>query len=43
MTRVTVKETEQYALIMYNVPGEKAYATSDLFEPHPAKEGLWRM
>ena len=43
MRRVAAKETEHYLLAAHNVPGEKAYATSDLFEPHPTKAGLWRM
>lgn len=28
---------------MENMPHIKGYATSDTFEPHPTKEGLWRM
>ena len=28
---------------MENLPDVKGYATSDLFIPHPTKEGLWRM
>ncbi|EKM51563.1 uncharacterized protein PHACADRAFT_212203 [Phanerochaete carnosa HHB-10118-sp] len=34
---------DDYPIAAYNIPGEKAYATSDLFERHPSKEGLWRM
>jgi hypothetical protein len=37
------KEKDDYELPFYNVAGEKAYATGDLFEPHPTKNGLWRM
>ena len=40
---LVVKETDDYDLSMYNVPGEKAFATSDLFEPHPTKPDLWKM
>ncbi|GJE88440.1 acetyl-CoA synthetase-like protein [Phanerochaete sordida] len=36
-------DNEEYPLAVYNVHGEKAYATSDLFEPHPTKEGLWKI
>ncbi|GJE99727.1 acetyl-CoA synthetase-like protein [Phanerochaete sordida] len=36
-------ETDDYDLAVHNVPGERAYATSDLFEPHPTKPGLWRI
>jgi hypothetical protein len=38
-----LKETDDYHLAVHNVPGEKAYATSDLFEPHPTRPGLWKM
>ncbi|GJE92597.1 acetyl-CoA synthetase-like protein [Phanerochaete sordida] len=40
---LVVCENEGYLIPVYNVPGEKAYATADLFEPHPTKEGLWRI
>ena len=26
-----------------NLPDVEGYATSDLFEPHPTKDGLWKM
>ena len=35
--------TDSYDVALYNVPGEKAYAKSDLFEPHPTKPSLWKM
>lgn len=38
-----MQETDEYRLAVHNVPGEKAYATADLFEPHPTKAGLWKM
>ncbi|EKM60508.1 uncharacterized protein PHACADRAFT_246502 [Phanerochaete carnosa HHB-10118-sp] len=38
-----VYETDNYDLAVYNVPGERAYATSDLFEPHPTKPDLWKI
>ncbi|EKM50943.1 uncharacterized protein PHACADRAFT_262848 [Phanerochaete carnosa HHB-10118-sp] len=38
-----ILENSGYELAIHNVPGEKAYATSDLFEPHPTREGLWRL
>jgi hypothetical protein len=38
-----LQETDDNKLAVYNVPEEKAYATSDLFEPHPTKPGLWKM
>ena len=38
-----LQEREGYDLAVHNVPGERAYATSDLFEPHPRKAGLWNM
>ncbi|KAI0085165.1 hypothetical protein BDY19DRAFT_909277 [Irpex rosettiformis] len=34
-------ETHQPAI--ENLPDTKGYATSDLFEPHPKKKGLWRL
>ncbi|CAL1703594.1 unnamed protein product [Somion occarium] len=34
-------ETHQPAI--ENLPDVKGYATSDLFEPHPKKKGLWRI
>ncbi|GJF00089.1 acetyl-CoA synthetase-like protein [Phanerochaete sordida] len=36
-------ETDDYEIAMHNVPGERAFATSDLFEPHPTKPDLWRI
>ncbi|EKM50930.1 uncharacterized protein PHACADRAFT_199768 [Phanerochaete carnosa HHB-10118-sp] len=40
---LVIPETPNHELAMYNIPGEKAYATSDLFEPHPTRKGLWHM
>ncbi|EKM52250.1 uncharacterized protein PHACADRAFT_211524 [Phanerochaete carnosa HHB-10118-sp] len=40
---LVIYEIEGYDIAMYNVPGEKAYATSDLFEPHPTKPDLWKI
>ncbi|KIP12189.1 hypothetical protein PHLGIDRAFT_371020 [Phlebiopsis gigantea 11061_1 CR5-6] len=40
---LVVVETDGYHLAVHNVPGEKAYATADLFEPHPTKAGLWKI
>ena len=42
-SRFAVQDTDAYKVSVYNVPGANAYATADLFEPHPFKEGLWRM
>ena len=39
----SLKETDDYHLAVHNVPGDMAYATSDVFEPHPTKPGLWKM
>ena len=40
---ICMQANDQYPLAMYNVPGQKAYATSDVFRPHPTREGLWKM
>ncbi|EKM59937.1 uncharacterized protein PHACADRAFT_206156 [Phanerochaete carnosa HHB-10118-sp] len=40
---LVVYETDDYDLPVHNVPGERAYATSDLVEPHPTKPNLWRI
>ncbi|EKM50011.1 uncharacterized protein PHACADRAFT_130503 [Phanerochaete carnosa HHB-10118-sp] len=40
---LVVYETDNYDLPVHNVPGERAYATSDLVEPHPTKPNLWRI
>ncbi|EKM51562.1 uncharacterized protein PHACADRAFT_127221 [Phanerochaete carnosa HHB-10118-sp] len=40
---IAVQDHNHFPMAVYNVQGEKAYATSDLFEPHPSKEGLWRI
>ena len=37
------QENENYSLAMYNVSGEKAYTTSDLFMPHSTRDGFWRL
>ncbi|GJF00095.1 acetyl-CoA synthetase-like protein [Phanerochaete sordida] len=38
-----IVETDDYEIAVHNVPGERAYATADLFEPHPTKPDLWRI
>ncbi|KIP12212.1 hypothetical protein PHLGIDRAFT_508051 [Phlebiopsis gigantea 11061_1 CR5-6] len=38
---LVVVQTERYHLAVHNIPGEKAYATSDLFKPHPTRPNLW--
>ncbi|GJE98682.1 putative NRPS-like protein biosynthetic cluster [Phanerochaete sordida] len=40
---LVVYEIEGYDIAAYNIPGEKAYGTADLFEPHPTKPGLWKI
>lgn len=37
------QETDEYYVGVHNVPGKKAFATSDLFEPHPTRLNLWKM
>ncbi|KAJ3555779.1 hypothetical protein NM688_g2383 [Phlebia brevispora] len=35
--------TPTHQLAVENLPDVKGYATSDLWEPHPIKEGLWKI
>ena len=37
------KATDKYAVAVENLPDVRGYATSDLFIPHPTREGLWKM
>ncbi|KIP12187.1 hypothetical protein PHLGIDRAFT_62555 [Phlebiopsis gigantea 11061_1 CR5-6] len=38
-----IHDTDEYKVRVYNVPGRNAYATRDLFVPHPTEAGLWRI
>lgn len=39
-----LQHNDRFALAKENLPnGERGYATNDLFEKHPTKEGLWRV
>lgn len=35
--------TETHQPSVENLPDVKGYATNDTWEPHPTKEGLWKM
>ncbi|KAF7798276.1 hypothetical protein EIP86_009494 [Pleurotus ostreatoroseus] len=38
-----VLASEKHTLSIMNLPDVEGYATSDLFEPHPTKDGLWKI
>ncbi|KZT23244.1 acetyl-CoA synthetase-like protein [Neolentinus lepideus HHB14362 ss-1] len=38
-----VLHSEGHPLLIHNLPDVPGYATSDLFEKHPTKEGLWKI
>ncbi|TFK48709.1 putative aminoadipate reductase [Heliocybe sulcata] len=38
-----VLHSDIYPLLVHNLPDVPGYATSDLFEKHPTKEGLWKI
>ncbi|TFK50162.1 putative aminoadipate reductase [Heliocybe sulcata] len=38
-----VLHTDRYPLNIHNIPDVPGYATLDLFEKHPTKEGLWKI
>ncbi|KZT28824.1 putative aminoadipate reductase [Neolentinus lepideus HHB14362 ss-1] len=38
-----VLHSEYHPLLIHNLPDVPGYATSDLFEKHPTKEGLWKI
>ncbi|TFK50396.1 acetyl-CoA synthetase-like protein [Heliocybe sulcata] len=38
-----ILHSEEHPLSIHNLPDVPGYATSDLFEKHPVKEGLWKI
>lgn len=40
-----MEDTDQYKVRFANInrPGERGCSTADLFEPHPSRNGLWRL